>query len=79
VAADWVPGKRASQWVVLARDRKHLEALTDLPDTMTVEGRPLTLAHWENLAGKKEGPLWTDDFSNLTQILNWRYILPWEE
>jgi hypothetical protein len=76
-AANTIPGKRASQWVVLARDAKHLSALHSLPETMTIDGRPVTLARWTDLSKVSPGPLWTDDFSNLTQILNWQYILPW--
>jgi hypothetical protein len=44
---------------------------------MTIDGRPVTLARWRELSEVESGPLWTDDFSNLTQILNWQYIVPW--
>ncbi|HEY1376497.1 MAG TPA: fused MFS/spermidine synthase [Gemmataceae bacterium] len=74
-AANRIPGKRASQWVVLTRDRKHLEPLLHLPPTMDVEGHAVPLSPWEELTND-DGPLWTDDFSNLTQILNWEQILP---
>ncbi len=76
-AANTIPGKRSSQWVVLAKNAKHLSALHSLPATMTIDDRPVTLARWTELSKVSPGPLWTDDFSNLTQILNWQYILPW--
>jgi hypothetical protein len=72
-----IPGKRNSLWVVLARDSKYLAKLYALPPTMTIGGRPVTLSWWKNLDEIDVGPLWTDDFSNLTQILNWEQIRPW--
>jgi hypothetical protein len=75
--ARFIPGKRPSQWVVLAKAGKHLSGLHALPATMTIDGRPVTLARWRDLSEVESGPLWTDDFSNLTQILNWQYIVPW--
>jgi hypothetical protein len=77
-AANHIPGKRPSQWVVLAKNAKHLAALHSLPMTMAIDGRAVTLAPWKDLSEVAPGPLWTDDFSNLTQILNWEYILPWK-
>jgi hypothetical protein len=75
--ANRIPGKRNSLWVVLARDSKYLARLYALPPTMTIGGRTVTLAWWKNLDEIDVGPLWTDDFSNLTQILNWEQIRPW--
>jgi hypothetical protein len=72
-----IPGKRNSLWVVLARDSTYLARLYTLPPTMTIDGRTVTLSWWKNLDEIDIGPLWTDDFSNLTQILNWEQIRPW--
>ena len=43
-----------------------------------MQGNPPDWARYA-LPDATGAPLWTDDFSNLTQILNWKYILPWEE
>ena len=75
--ANTIPGKRASQWVLLARNAKHFSALNSLPLTMPFDGRSVRLAAWDDLPESPNAPLWTDDFSNLTQILNWEQILPW--
>ena len=44
---------------------------------MTIDGRTATLSEWAKLEDDPAAPLWTDDFSNLTQILNWSQIVPW--
>jgi hypothetical protein len=77
-AANYIPGKRVSQWIVLAKNARHLSVLHSLPATMMVDGRSVTLTKWQDLSDVPSGPIWTDDFSNLTQILNWEYILPWK-
>jgi hypothetical protein len=84
----WIPGKRASEWVVIAKDRAYLEPLMHLPETVDSSGRTIGLRQWvenegwvypwRDLQHGTDGPLWTDDFSNLTQILNWKYIVPWD-
>jgi len=52
-------GKASSTWVLLARDESDLFPLTDNPD-------------WLPLSDSPEGPLWTDDFSNLFRIFRWQ-------
>jgi hypothetical protein len=74
-----IPGKRSSQWVVLARDPAHLAALDGLPAAVPYAGRAVTLTRWEPLPKAPNAPLWTDDFSNLTQVLSWSEVLPWLE
>jgi hypothetical protein len=76
-AKNRIPGKRNSLWVILARDGKHLAGVSDLPRTMSIDGRTVTLSFWKDLDEIEVGPLWTDDFSNLTQILNWEQVRPW--
>jgi hypothetical protein len=86
-ASNYIPGKRGSQWVVLAKDSKYLDPLLHLPETMKFAGRDVHLRTWDDdekrwvypwheLQDPSAAPLWTDDFSNLTQILNWKQILP---
>jgi hypothetical protein len=77
IGPDPIPGKRASQWVLLARSSKYLEPLLKLPPTVTFDGRTTTLSDWLPVKDDPSAPLWTDDFSNLTQILNWQRIVPW--
>ena len=45
-------------------------------------GRPdiTTVTHrWEDLTADAKSPLWTDDFSNLIQILNKDYMFKWKK
>jgi hypothetical protein len=72
-----IPGKRSSLWVIMARRPEHLAGVYALPSTMALDGRTVTLSFWKDLDDIEPGPLWTDDFSNLTQILNWEQIRPW--
>lgn len=52
-------GKAESTWVILARDPKHLRGLELLPT-------------WERLIAKPADPLWTDDYSNILRVMNWK-------
>lgn len=52
-------GKAESTWVILARDSKHLRGLEVLPT-------------WERLTASKEDPLWTDEYSNILRVMNWK-------
>jgi hypothetical protein len=57
-AAEAAAGKRGSQWVVLARDRRDFGALADDPRWYTLE-----------VPG---APLWTDDYSSVLSVLKLR-------
>lgn len=72
-----IPGKRGSQWMVLARKEKDFGGLRELPLQMNFQGKMVELSQWIPLPDVPNAPLWTDDFSNLYQILNWEYIVPW--
>ena len=52
-------GKTPSHWVVLARRREDLRALPDNPQ-------------WHALAPRPDKTLWTDDFSNILEVIKWR-------
>jgi hypothetical protein len=52
-------GKRASEWVVMARQREHLATLIRDP-------------RWKQLHGKPSQRVWTDDYSNLLSAFVWR-------
>jgi spermidine synthase len=52
-------GKAESTWVILAREPRHLRGLEHLPT-------------WERLIAKPSDPLWTDDFSNILRVMNWK-------
>jgi spermidine synthase len=52
------PGKRASQWVLLARRRKDFGNLTRDP-------------RWKPLQRRPEVGVWTDDYSNLLGVFKW--------
>ena len=52
-------GKRPSNWVVMARDPRSLEALRADPN-------------WRAPAVTASTPLWTDDFTNTLSVLKWR-------
>jgi len=53
-------GKSSSTWVLLAHDEKDLYPLT--------KNR-----QWLSFHDHIEGPLWTDDFSNIWSIFNWNW------
>jgi hypothetical protein len=53
------PGKQASKWVVMARRPEVLGPLTR-------DGQ------WRSLEGRSGVGLWTDDFSNLLSVFQWR-------
>ena len=53
------PGKQPSKWVVLARRPEELGQLVR-------DGR------WQPLAGRPGVGLWTDDFSNLLSVFQWK-------
>ena len=55
----WPEGKNASHWIVMARNRADLGALTT-----TADGR----RSWPSAST----PLWTDDFSNILSVLSVR-------
>ena len=56
---DRYPGKRASQWVILAKSRKDFGKLTeDL--------------RWKTLQRRPEVGVWTDDYSNLLSVFKWK-------
>ena len=52
-------GKAPSHWVVLARRWEDLRALT-------TDGR------WRALAARPDKTVWTDDFSNVLEVIKWR-------
>jgi SAM-dependent methyltransferase len=52
-------GKSSSTWVILARDEKDLYPLTENPE-------------WLSFDEDTQGPLWTDDFSNIFSIFRWK-------
>ena len=52
-------GKQASEWVVMGRKPADVDALT-------------RDARWSALAPPPATPLWTDDFSNILSVLNFR-------
>jgi hypothetical protein len=53
-------GKSSSTWVLLAREEKDLYPLTENPEWLSFE---------EDI----QGPLWTDDFSNIWSIFRWKH------
>jgi hypothetical protein len=53
-------GKSSSTWVLLARDEKDLYPLTENPE-------------WLSFDEDTQGPLWTDDFSNIWSIFRWKH------
>jgi hypothetical protein len=53
-----VPGKFASDWVLLARQPEDFGDLADKPG-------------WEKLEAQPRAPLWTDDFTSLWTIYRW--------
>lgn len=63
--------------MVLARKEKDFGGLRELPLQMNFQGKMVELSQWIPLPDVPNAPLWTDDFSNLYQILNWEYIVPW--
>ncbi|HVF39251.1 MAG TPA: fused MFS/spermidine synthase [Gemmatimonadaceae bacterium] len=52
-------GRAPSEWVLLARDERHFG---------TLGGNRA----WESLRGRKNVAGWTDDFSNVVEVLKWR-------
>ena len=56
---NWPEGKNPSHWVVMARDRAGLGALTND-------------SRWSPLVASSSTPLWTDDFSNILSVLSVR-------
>ena len=53
----YVPGKFSSSWVILARDRRDFGALVQ------------SSSPWQTLTPDPDKGIWTDDYSNLFQIL----------
>jgi hypothetical protein len=53
------PGKSSSDWVVLAREESHLGMLAEHE-------------RWKALATRSDLRVWTDDFSNLLGVFNWK-------
>jgi hypothetical protein len=51
-------GKYPSNWIVLARTADDLDGLLYKPQ-------------WRILTAEMERPPWTDDYSNILQVLNW--------
>jgi len=62
-------GKSASTWVVIARDRDHLDDLVIVDEAEPGEF-PLSL-QWKPLNSRPEMRLWTDDYSNIVGVLLW--------
>jgi hypothetical protein len=56
---DRYPGKRASQWVILANRMKDFGQLTRDP-------------RWKPLQRRPEVGVWTDDYSNLLGVFKWK-------
>lgn len=56
---DRYPGKRASQWVILAKSMKDFGKLTQDP-------------RWKPLQRRPEVGVWTDDYSNLLGVFKWK-------
>ena len=56
-------GKDPSRWAVLARRRSDLGGLADD-------------LRWRALAGRGDAPVWTDDFSNLWDVIRWDVVHP---
>ena len=54
-----VDEKEKSHWVVMARRERDLDHL-------------LRKARWLRLEGRSPPQVWTDDFSNLLGVFNWR-------
>jgi spermidine synthase len=52
-------GKQPSSWVIMARQERVLAPFA-------------ADARWKPLAGDAKGPLWTDNYSNILQVLRWR-------
>jgi hypothetical protein len=57
--SDSAEGKSPSRWVILARHEKDLAAL-------------MLSGGWRRLDGRDNGDLWTDDFTDLLRVINWR-------
>jgi len=65
VGDDWIvtpaeqkDGKQASRWVVLARKERDLDGLT-------------RASRWIPMSGRRSSIVWTDDFSNIVQVIRW--------
>jgi hypothetical protein len=58
-ASESAQGKQASQWVVLARTKEDLHALS-------------SDQRWQPLSAQPSFGLWTDDFSDIISLLKWR-------
>ncbi len=58
-STDSAEGKSASRWVVLAHREKDLAPF-------------LVSQRWQRLDERSTGDLWTDDFTNLLRVINWR-------
>lgn len=52
-------GKEPSQWVVMSRRPEDVATLA-------------TDTRWQQLEGRPDRPVWTDDFSNIVSIFKWR-------
>jgi hypothetical protein len=57
--AEYNRGRKHSQWVVLARQRSDLARLAEV-------------AGWRPLGARLTHAPWTDDYSNLFEVLRWR-------
>jgi hypothetical protein len=57
--AERAEGKQPSTWAILARDRRLLAPFAGD-------------AKWQPLSGDRDGDLWTDNYSNILQVLRWR-------
>jgi hypothetical protein len=53
--------KSGSHWVAVARTKEELGKLAEMPD------------HWTELDRGENAPLWTDDYSGLLRIVNWKW------
>jgi hypothetical protein len=75
---DALTGKRASLWVALTREARHFSRLTESsgranPGAAPLEGgSPLAPKRWQPLARVERLGVWTDDYSNVFSVFNWR-------
>lgn len=56
--AERAEGKQPSTWAIMARDRRLLAPFAGD-------------AKWQPLSGDRKGDLWTDNYSNILQVLRW--------
>jgi hypothetical protein len=68
-------GKQTSEWVLVANQRADFGGLTDRTyEGDDDSGNKVTLHRWSDVKPDARSPLWTDDFSNFLQIMQWKQI-----